>query len=550
MNILKQITYKIAIALFGLLLFLLTWQILSSSFFVNQSILPSPIQVFNAIQEMNKAGILLDDIMASLGRILIGFFLAFLFAIFSSIIAYRFSKIYNIVKIVMNLLSSIPPIAWTPLAILWFGIGNSPAYFIVLLGAFFPMFSNFYAGIRGVDKSLIDAAKTLGASNSRITFKVIFPAALPQLFTGIRVGLNVAWFNVIAAELIGVKSGLGYKIQLNRQLLASENVIGLMLIIGVIGLLLTGLTFLISNLVVAWSLQDESRETWIQYRNKIIKYISKTRHKQLNKLVKAYPSETSIHKDTHLLSVNNISKSYKLRGKENLIVFKDISFSVSKGEVISILGPNGSGKTTIINLIAGLLKPDSGSLTFENKAIISPSSERTVVFQNFSLFPWLNAKENIRFAIDSNQSVTMSCDLGTYLKKADLEEFSESYPFQLSGGMKQRLALMRAIAVNPKLILMDEPFASFDPLIRNRSQENILKILKNQHETTVLIVTHDIDEAIFMSDRIIVLSKRPSSIKEIVAINLGRPRVESIRFSKEFISKRAYIWQILHNDVQ
>ena len=537
-------TKKILASTVGVVLFALIWQIASEFLFSNNAILPSPTQVLKALGEMSQSGVLLDDIVSSFSRILAGFTLAFLAASVFGIIAYRYSKIYNIVKVVMNLLSSIPPIAWTPLAILWFGIGNAPAYFIVFLGAFFPMFSNFYSGIKSVDKGLIDAAKTLGASNTLISSRIIFPYALPQIFVGIKIGLTVAWFNVIAAELIGVKSGLGYKIQLNRQLLASENVIGLMLVIGIIGLLMAGLVFIISNISVPWSLQDESREFWLNINRAFKKIFIRKSSIQEKTNSKAITIE-KIENET-LLKVEHISKVFHGKNeKDEVKVFTDISFSISKGEVVSIIGPNGCGKSTIINIIAGLLNSDDGKVSFENKVVSSTSSERTVVFQNFALFPWMTASENIEFAIEASETSNSGLNAHGYLIQAGLEGFAESYPFQLSGGMKQRLAIMRAIAAQPKLILMDEPFASFDPLVRNSSQETILQLLRNQNNTTVLIVTHDIDEAIFMSDKILILSKRPAVLKEIVSVDLQRPRNDSMRLTEQFTSKRNYLWNLL-----
>jgi NitT/TauT family transport system ATP-binding protein len=540
-------TTKYYLPISGIIIFLIFWQLVSSFLLPGTSLLPTPISVDKAVFNMFKTESLYTDLCASLSRILIGFFLALVAATMFGIIAFRFSKIYAFVKLIMDLLSSIPPIAWTPIAILWFGIGNAPAYFIVFLGAFFPMFSNFYAAIKGVDKGLINAAKTLGASADDISIGVIFPAALPQIFQGVKIGLNVAWFNVIAAELIGVNSGLGYKIQLNRELLASDNVIGLMILIGVIGLLMIAFVNFLSKLIAPWALQTDTREYWLKYHIALKRILKKSANRY-DKVVKASSLEKLIS-NYELLELNHLSKCFVGRDEhEPLMVLKDVSFKIKPGQVTSVIGPNGCGKSTIVNIIAGLLPADGGKVIFENQQVRFPSSERTVVFQDLALFPWQTCREHIAYSINYNRNKGQTYSELAYLKLAGLEEFADSYPFQLSGGMKQRLAIMRAVAAEPKIILMDEPFASFDPLVRNTSQETILKLLKSQKETTVLIVTHDIDEAIFMSDEVVVLSNRPTVVKEIIKVNLARPRADAIRLTQEFISIRNNIWKILNNN--
>jgi NitT/TauT family transport system ATP-binding protein len=259
---------------------------------------------------------------------------------------------------------------------------------------------------------------------------------------------------------------------------------------------------------------------------------------------------------TIILEVNGITKSFdgELHNSK-LEVMKELNFSVNHGEVFSILGPNGSGKTTIVNIIAGLLKQDAGYVEFDGHRVVGPSRERTVVFQNLALFPWRTCKGNILFALKAsarerteNRDERKTPDDGVleYLKIADLINFADAYPIDLSGGMKQRLALTRALAVSPKLILMDEPFASFDPLVRESSQETILNLLSHT-STTVLLVTHDLDEAIFMSDRILVLSERPARIKEIIHVPFERPRISKIRKDVRFHELRTYIWDLLRS---
>jgi len=561
----KKMIQKIVRPLIGLILFILMWHVVSSYLLADTSTLPNPYKVSSSLKEMWHSGELIEDIISSLDRILIGFAIAFSTSILFGIIAARYAKTYLYIKVTMDLLSSIPPIAWTPVAILWFGIGDVPAYFIVFLGAFFPMFTSIYSGITNVDSELIDAAKTLGASNIHVIRSVILPSSLPQILTGIKTGIGVAWFNVIAAELIGVRSGLGYKIQLNRTLLFSENVIGIMLVIGLIGFLMTRFVGFVGNILTPWSIQDPSRPSWIKLQKSIkliYRKILLTLYRENNNIniskheIIQKDNLTKIDTPKILLEVNYVSKSFPGQSLEDkLEVTKDISFNINSQEVFAILGPNGCGKTTIVKIIAGLITPDNGTVIFDSEKVTSTSNERTVVFQNYALFPWKTSKGNIRFSLESSfknckdenyTSENIDILVNKYLGEANLNEFAETYPFDLSGGMKQRLALARALAASPKLILMDEPFASFDPIIREKSQETILQLLQNRN-ITILLVTHDLDEAIFMSDRILVLSKRPSKIKEIIKIDLPNPRTSEMRKSKYFHDVRTHIWELLRD---
>jgi NitT/TauT family transport system ATP-binding protein len=249
-----------------------------------------------------------------------------------------------------------------------------------------------------------------------------------------------------------------------------------------------------------------------------------------------------------LLSVSGLFKSYPIqqgRGVENLDVLKEITFTVNHGEVFTIVGPNGSGKTTLIRLIAGLEKPDEGTIQFRGQTVESPSRERTVIFQDFALFPWRTASGNIQFALDaSGASAERRKEITALLDEAGLRQFGNAYPADLSGGMKQRLAVVRALATKPTLILMDEPFASLDPLVRERSQEAILSLLEAK-PVTVVLVTHDLDEAIFMSNRVLVLSPRPGRMKKIVPITLPSDRNAETRKTPEFHAIRNELWDIL-----
>jgi NitT/TauT family transport system ATP-binding protein len=554
----KLLGFRLITTGFGLAIILLIWKIVSANLSV-PSTLPAPEKVLRAGLEMWHSGELAQDVSASLRRILTGFSLAFAGAIIVGIASARYLKIYRNVSVFLDLLSSIPPIAWTPLAILWFGIGDAPAYFIVFLGAFFPMFVSIYSGFTRIDRNLISAARTLGATPTLVVLRVILPGALPSILTGIRTGLAVGWFNVIAAELIGVRSGLGYKIQLSRTLLSSENVIALMIVIGIIGWIMAKSVAFSGSMIAPWAIEDESRARWIARRQ-----ACRRLWKRLAQLVVSRRIPKGVETNGNLpptqnkgfeklLDIQNVSQSFSGQISEQpLVVLQDVSFAVRSNEVFTIIGPNGSGKTTLLKMLAGLMEPDQGTILFRGKKVENPSCERTIIFQDFALFPWLTAVGNLNFAQKASRRQspnTKSCkgywneSADSLLDMAALRAFGDTYPADLSGGMRQRLALVRALAVEPDLILMDEPFASFDPLVREDSQQTILSLLQ-QKPVTVLLVTHDLDEAIFMSDRILVMSQRPGRVKTILKVDFPRPRDPAIRRSDEFQRFRAQLWEI------
>ena len=208
---------------------------------------------------------------------------------------------------------------------------------------------------------------------------------------------------------------------------------------------------------------------------------------------------------------------------------RDINLSIEKGEIISIIGHSGCGKSTILNAIAGMLTPSAGSVVLNNQNIKGPGPDRGIVFQNYSLLPWLTVYQNIFQVVDSVMKGSASEKheiVAKNLKMVNLFEHKDKLPGQLSGGMKQRVAIARAFAINPGVLLMDEPFGALDALTKGSMQLEVLKLWNlDNREKTIVMITHDIEEALFLSDRIIVLNNGPSStIREIVEVHLPRPR--------------------------
>ena len=248
--------------------------------------------------------------------------------------------------------------------------------------------------------------------------------------------------------------------------------------------------------------------------------------------------------------VGGLSKSFT-RGERKVEVISDLDLKVGQGEFIAVVGPSGSGKTTLLNLIAGFLEPDSGELLIDGKPIRGPGPERCVIFQEYAVFPWLTVRKNIEFGLKlrarRRPRQEREDTVRRYVRMMGLVDFEDALPKTLSGGMRQRVAIARAYAVDPEILLMDEPFAALDAQTRDYMQEQLLEINQNERRT-VLFVTHSVEEAIFLADRVVVLSKRPARVREIVDITLGYPRPSDTKMTERFISLRREIEGLLREE--
>lgn len=249
---------------------------------------------------------------------------------------------------------------------------------------------------------------------------------------------------------------------------------------------------------------------------------------------------TSSNPERSGISLENVSKSFVTRQGE-LKVIEDLSFEVEAGESVAVVGPSGSGKTTLLNLLAGLDSPTSGSIKVDGEPITGPSPQRGVIFQQYAVFPYLTVFENAVFglllAANRKPKAERERIARRYLELMGLSAFENAYPKTLSGGMKQRLAIARAYAVSPKILFMDEPFAALDAQTRALMQELILEIMAEEQKT-VVFVTHSVEEAIFIGNRIVVVSARPAKVHSIIDIPFGFPRGVDVKTSSEFMSIR------------
>ena len=271
----------------------------------------------------------------------------------------------------------------------------------------------------------------------------------------------------------------------------------------------------------------------------------------------AYPiltdNNTTERQRTGFLEIENLVKSYPTPDKGKFVVLNNINLTIGEDEYISVIGHSGCGKSTLLKIIGGFEKATSGSVRLDGKEIRKPGADRMMVFQNYSLLPWLTVRENIRLAVDevlknANRAEKITI-VNEHLAMVNLTAAADKYPDEISGGMKQRVGIARALAIRPKMLLMDEPFGALDALTRGKLQRQVLDIWEHNRQA-VMMITHDVDEAIYMSDRIILMTNGPSAnIGEILTVPFAHPRDRmAMRNSTEYFELRNHALNFLHQN--
>jgi NitT/TauT family transport system ATP-binding protein len=254
------------------------------------------------------------------------------------------------------------------------------------------------------------------------------------------------------------------------------------------------------------------------------------------------------------VTISRVGKTFPGHGARDapVVALDEVSFKIADREFCSILGHSGCGKTTLLMLLAGFERPTRGEIVMDGAAVGAPTWQRTVVFQEYALFPWLTVRQNIAFGLEMKQVAKPDCEaiVARHVELVGLQGFEDRYPYQLSGGMKQRVSIARALAVDPAVLLMDEPFAALDAQNRARMQEEMGRLLASGDANvckTMVLVTHSIEEAILLSDHVIVLTRRPGRVKAELAIDLPRPRRET---DPRFTELKARIRELIHDEFE
>lgn len=246
--------------------------------------------------------------------------------------------------------------------------------------------------------------------------------------------------------------------------------------------------------------------------------------------------------------IDDVRKTYQGRNGE-VVALNGVNLEIADNEFVTVVGPSGCGKSTLLNIIAGLLEPTSGRVVCNGKEVQGTGQDRGVVFQQYALFPWLTVKKNVLFGLTMKgikgkeaEDIAMK-----YIRMVDLEKFCDHYPKELSGGMKQRVAIARAYAANPEVLLMDEPFGALDAQTRTQLQQELLDTWEKEKKTCFFI-THDVDEALILGQRVVIMSARPGRIKSIVDVDIPYPRDQETKMSPRFLELKNLIWSQVYQE--
>ncbi len=246
------------------------------------------------------------------------------------------------------------------------------------------------------------------------------------------------------------------------------------------------------------------------------------------------------------ISIENVQHSYVLRGGKEIIALQNISLDIQAEEFHALLGPSGCGKSTLLYLIGGFIPLQEGSIRTRSGEVTGPGLERGIVFQNFALFPWMTVKQNILYGLRKANFPRKEAEdrAREFIQLVHLTGFEDAFPSQLSGGMQQRAAIARTLAVDPEILLMDEPFGALDAQTRRIMQEE-LRAIQQRTKKTVVFVTHDVQEAVLLADRITIMSPRPGRISHLIEVGLERQSVEDMLAQPEFTAKSEHIWRLV-----
>ena len=250
-----------------------------------------------------------------------------------------------------------------------------------------------------------------------------------------------------------------------------------------------------------------------------------------------------------VLEVEGLTRQFNTNGA-TCTALRDISFRIHRREFVCVIGPSGCGKSTLIRILAGLDSPTSGRVLLDGREVSGPGPDRGMVFQSYTLFPWLTVLHNVRFGLEMKGLTAMQAESEAlqWIDLVGLSRFKHAYPVQLSGGMKQRTAIARALATQPRILLMDEPFGALDAQTRCHMQTHLLEIWRNV-DVTILFITHDLDEAVLLADRILVLKANPGEIQELIEVSVPRPRSSAQFTAPEFIATRHRLDELIHPKV-
>ena len=394
--------------------------------------LPGPALVARTLGELVQSGEIQRHLAASVARVALGFAAGALLGAALATLVGLSRRAERLLEPTLQALRAIPSLAWVPFLLLWLGIGELPKVVLVAIGAFFPVYVNAAAGIRGVDRRLLEVGRLHGLSGARLARRIVLPAASPAVLTGLRLGLNQAWLFLVAAELIAASRGLGFLLLDGQNSTRADVMVVAIALLALLGKLTDQGLRGVERRLLGWS--------------------------------------DGIPGMSQPVRLERVRKTYAAAPP----VFADLDLEVGAGEVVALLGASGCGKSTLVRLVAGLEQVNGGVVRVGDRRVNGPLRQVGLMFQEPRLLPWLDAAANVAFGLDAAAQRTPEGRRRTLqlLAAVGLPESGDLLPHQLSGGMAQRVALARALARAPEVLLLDEPFSAVDALTRSGPPES------------------------------------------------------------------------------
>ncbi len=492
------------------LLILLAWYLAAEARLFPPLLLPSPGRVFGAAAELLESGELVKHAAASLARVVSGFLISAVTALLLAFLFYRRRRWEEGASIVLESLRVVPPLSLVPLLILWLGIGEAPKLAIVVLSSFFPVYLNALSSLRAVDVRWREYARAFELTPGESLRHIHVPGALGGLLTGLRLGFGYAWRALIGSELIAAASGLGYLIE-DASSMARTDVV----FVGVLTIALLGI--LCDVLFQKGAEYFEARMRRTKPLKSVSSAVTSSTHPNASKASnaaafassedpkaqKAQKAPKAAEHDLPAVRIEELGKTFP----GGTAPFEALTDTFPAGRVTALLGRSGCGKTTLLKIVAGLSAPTAGCVRFERKAGSGAAALRPaigIVFQSPMLLDWKTVVENVEMGILHVPETERRERALSALDVVGLGERADAYPEELSGGMAQRVGFARALARNPEVLLMDEPFGALDALTRTALQRRCRTILA-ERPMTVLLITHDVREAVRLGDEIRIL---------------------------------------------
>ncbi len=484
----------------------LLWELCCRLFRVPDFILPSPSVIIDKI--ISSWWLLLMNGLVTAQEIVLGFGMSVAVGIPLAVLVV-YSRIFERVAFpFMVSLQTIPKVALAPILVMWLGYGILPKVMVAFLISFFPIVIAAVVGMRSAEKEMIYLVQSMGANELTTFLKIRLPRALPSIFGGLKVGMGQAVVGATVGEFIAAEHGLGY-------------------------------LQLISQVRLDTALLVRGRGGAVAPRR------APVQHRRLDRAAGA-AVEPVAHRDDRVapmatgsgapIALRGVSKRYMTASGDAVDALAEIDLDIAAGEFVSIVGPSGCGKSTLMMLVSGLIPATTGAITVGGTQVKGAVSKAGVVFQRDVLLDWRTVLGNVLLPVEIKK-----LDRETHLKKArdllrsvGLAEFEEKYPAELSGGMRQRVAICRALVQDPGLLLMDEPFGALDALTREQMNLDLQRIWLRDRNT-VIFITHSIEEAVLLSDRVVVMTSRPGRIADILSLDLPRPRGAQTRSEKVFV---------------